>query len=226
MANFELARRRPDQAAAILAELPSAPPELLDRIEGAREKQALSRAQMEMIRQQYDPAIGRKRRALLAGLAMLFFTLTPLVSMFLEKRAGGPSAERSIGNALALIIAASVIAIVRRSSLTQSSVNRRIFAFVLFTFVAQLFLELGGAPLGVPPGSMIVIHFFLWFVVVGSIALTIDKRLLVAAIAYLASFLFLCHRPELRWHVMVVANFVLAANVFLAWGIFPAKQKT
>jgi hypothetical protein len=71
--------------------------------------------------------------------------------------------------------------------------------------------------MGLPPEKSIVLHFFLWFVAAAFLALMVERKLVPAAIGYLAAFGYLCHAPEQRWIAMVVANFILAANVYIAW---------
>jgi serine/threonine-protein kinase len=216
MIEFELRRGFPEHAAAILAELESPSPALEQRVHDELEKRAHERASMERIKHRYDPSIGSRTRAVWGAVAGLFFTLTPLVGIQFEKRVG-LSAAGNLRNALLLLAVSILVVVSRWKALSQTQVNRRMALAVVLTLAGQVLLEIGGNVLGIPPESSIVLHFFLWFMAAALLSLAIDRRMVPSAIGYLAAFLYLCKVPSDRWPVMVLANFVLAANIYIAW---------
>jgi serine/threonine-protein kinase len=223
MVRLELASGSPEKAAVTLLEIDAPSAELVRAVKEASQAKSEERENAERIRHQFDPAIGRSKRAVWGGLMGLFFTCTPMASRWFEIRGGGPTSSRTLRDTLSSFVFACILLAIGRRSLDKTPVNRRIAFAVLFTFAAQFALELGGRALHVPPDGMIVCHFFLWFVIAGMTAITVDRRVAPAAIAYLLAFLYLSYNPEHRWYVMVLANFTLSVNLFVAWARFSPK---
>ena len=105
----------------------------------------------------------------------------------------------------------------QRAQIATTLVNRRLIGGVMFMFLAQSLLVLGGWKLGQTVVEMQVLLMFLWFCVAGCCAMTVDKALIPCALGYALAFLFSTAYPEYRMYAMSVSNLIFTLNVAIAW---------
>ena len=105
----------------------------------------------------------------------------------------------------------------KRDQLATTLVNRRLLGGLLFMFIGQALLCSCMYVLGVPLLTTQVLLMFLYFVVAGVGAMTVDLGLIPSAVGYASGFAFSSRFPELQPYAMAAANAVFTINVMVGW---------
>lgn len=219
MAEYELAHDNPGAARTLLGDLDEAPPELAQRIAEAEQLYAREEAALLELKAQHDPNSGRTVRAVISIAMALVFIVAPSVSMVMHFINGQPvSVEFGLTMVVGICFVFGGFAYWARDTLRSSRINLQLagaagFALVA-TALAHVATMLGGYDLWEPLHA----SHLVWAVLAGSVALVIDKRLLVASATYAVAYIVLAIVG--RDHVLesiVFTNLVLALNVAHLW---------
>lgn len=222
VAEYDLRRGRPEAAAAALAEIDDPPHELAKRVADAMharaaEKQRLAR--LEKLDAALDPSTGRRTRFTIAALAGIYWTLMPELSGWYESRQTDVTQTHVYLFTIAIMVPPVLLYVWGRESMTKTMVNRRIVAMGAIMFASVFAMEVGaGVLLGLSYVQMTVVQLLLYFLCASQLAVHIDKRLWPSAIVYLVAFFVAAAYPELRWHLVAAADFLLLVNFVAAWG--------
>jgi serine/threonine-protein kinase len=214
MIGFELRHGRPDAAASLLAEFDAPPPELAARVDEARRSEEEERRRGREL----DPSIARPFRAW-AGVVMAgLWTIGPLIADWLQGHGGfDPSHTAALAaTGFTLVVVLSVAWWARRA-VAQTAVNRWARNAVLFAVTTQLLVHVGAVLLGWSVRSTISYDFLIWFCMSTMLAVTLERRFLVASAGYLAAFFTVGTMPEHALKMMAVANGTLTLAAALAW---------
>jgi serine/threonine-protein kinase len=187
VAELELAANRPQTAVSLLEELDEPHP-LQESAREAARVHALRVAELERLGREHDQRIGTRTRMFVTLVFGVLFTVLPLV-VHARGVAVEPTAEMHIlvaASFLALFVLARVWA---RESLGATSFNRRSTGSLLFMFVAQVMIGIGGKLAGLAPGEIWMGNLALYFVIAGMSAIHLDSWLWIACAGYLAAFL-------------------------------------
>jgi hypothetical protein len=217
VAEYELAAGNPKAAVALLGDLADAPAELVTRARAAVEVAARRQAELERMREQHDPTLGRRTRMFLAGVAGLVFTLLPL-GYLVEPHALG--LDSHVGNAvwaLGALGGLGGLAYWARNSMTVTSFNRRLVATGVFVFVSQAMLSLFSPLAGFTVAESHLIMIFLWGSITAMLAINLDVWLWPSAVGHFIAFAIAAYDPEIRHWAMSASNLAFTINVLVRW---------
>ncbi len=217
MAEFELDAGEARAALNLLAEHTAPPEALLARARAAATEAERRAAELAELERRLDWTIGTRTRTFLVGLLGALFTVFPLITGL----SNGRLALHTYGEQLAwsggFLVVVLLLGLWARESMSKTIVNQRVFASILFLFVAQATLHAGlwmaGAPLLLSQLGMMIV----WVAVSGMFAIAIDRRMSVAAAGYLVAFLVAARFPAERWFAMSAANGLMTVNGVWVW---------
>jgi serine/threonine-protein kinase len=218
MIDYELAAGDPKAARLLAGSLPSLPPEVGRRIDAAQaewEKAAAARKKLEELGSDWDPNVGRRTRLLLSSLAGILWTLTPLafpLRPFYHTYLGMMTAP-----ALLLLFTVAV-GVWARDSMTKTAINRTLLFSTVLLMVAQIALHGGSWITRMPIAISQSLDLFVWFCFSGLLALTLDARLFIPSVGYLAGFLLACRWPAATFPIMSATNLLLTVTMVKLWG--------
>lgn len=219
VARYELGAGDPHAAVTLLREL-DAPTDdaatLLAEARAAVAAQAAEQEALEQLRREQDPRTGSHRRWLFGGLLGLAYTVLPLADAAAPERIATRSTARQLAWAALMCIVIGIIGLWWRRFPT-TALNRRVFAIAGLLFFAQGILVLGTWSLGLSPMQARILMLLLWGVIVGVSAITVDRWLVVSAVAYGAGFLVAARHPASTHYLMSATNLVFAVNVLWRW---------
>ncbi|NOY91449.1 MAG: serine/threonine protein kinase [Deltaproteobacteria bacterium] len=227
MIELELSHGDGEAAERLLVDLSAPSPNLLERIARTRQEAAAKRARFAALDADLDMSTGQRTRALLAAALGVIWTVMPLVKdLFPPVTVYG---WVGIGSSIGLLSLVLGFGYWARDSLSRTLPNRRIFAALIFTFVANMVLGAGCYMLDVPPLVYHTLLLFSWAAVASVLAITVDIHLWPAAAGFLLGFLLAAHNPaHVHWY-MSVSNLVLTLNAVYVWrpaeGYFPKRTR-
>ncbi|MBX3230759.1 MAG: serine/threonine protein kinase [Labilithrix sp.] len=217
---YELAEGTPEAAAAALAELDPAPPELAARVAAALEARAAEKArvaQLERIGAQHDSSTGQRTRMVVGGILACSWSLNPyLAEWALESYPDAPYWSW-YGATFAFCAFAWLVAYWGRESLLKTVLNRQLIAVIAVMFATQFSLQVGGHLLALPARPLLTLHVLVWFSGAAYGSIVIDRKLAYGALGYLAAFLYACSVPQHVFHAMSLASVGLVVNIAIAW---------
>jgi serine/threonine-protein kinase len=222
VAEFELASGNAPAAVTLLSALDEPPP-LLEKAREAAQSQQSRRASLEQLSFAHDLAIGRRSRAIVGLTLGLMFTLAPLVPQFF------PQFQNRMSHGLWSIFGIIVISIwsyVWRDKLWTTIVNRRLIGSALILLTAQLLLVVLCYVMGLPLTVQQTMMLFLYFVILGMMAITVDKVLAVSAITFGTAAIIAAFHPSIRMFLLSAADAVFTLNVFYGWHREATDAKT
>ncbi len=211
MVRHELRAGRVSSALTHAAELPAPPPDIAEALIAAaadQAEQAERLGRLEALARSVDPRRGGLPRALaLSGMMLLWWGLPTL-----RDALGIPiSYANTYLQSGAFLAASLVVAWAWRSTWRSSAVSRGLIATLVFAMAAQPMLDVACELAGLPFETARSLHSYMGFVVVGTLACTIDARFLAAALAYAATLLVSARDPGSTPYAMDVANAALVA---------------
>ncbi len=215
--DYELRRGDARAAAALIAQLNEPPPLLDKRVRRGLEKQRQAEErhdELEALGKDLDPKTGTRTRMVVGVIIGTSWSLLPLLSPlgFADE-----SYRAELGLTVAGLAACLVLFTWARDSLTKTAYNRRLAAIVLFTLMSTFALIAGAWLRGIPPAQLSPIYLFLWGVVAGLTAITIERRIWPSAVSYTLAFLAATLWPEERFYLMSASNAVITLNFAIAW---------
>ncbi len=221
--DYELSVGQPVAALNLMGDLDVAPPELRARCEAAVKTERLRQQRFEALDAQMDSSIGARTRFVVAVVAGLLFTATPI---FVWLAPTTVISYRSIfGYTAGILVVLASLLVWARVSMLGTLINRRISAITVFVPFSQAMLWVGLAAHRVPIPVGMVLTMGLWFVLAGAAAITIDAKLVISAACYLAAYIAATLYPPAVLPLAAASNFILTLNLMWMWksGIGPRK---
>jgi hypothetical protein len=218
MARFELGRRDPDAASVLLAGLPAVPEDLSEALAALRRAREADHADVERLRRDQDPEVGRNARVLVIATLSFVWTFFPLVAPFVEAPlTGGTTYPQLLGVDVCFVTAILASGLVFRRQLLATSFNRWMLGGVLLVMTAQIALDSGTWIAGLDPERGHAFHLFLWFVVAAFCAMVLEARLALPALLYVLGFFVAVAWPRWVYPVISATNAVLLVVVLSTW---------
>lgn len=214
---WELANGTADGAAAALAQLEDAPPDIAARVAEAQRTQQARAARLTALERDLDPAVGRRTRVFVSLLLGLLWTVIPLVMWRFQDRVGWGRPRLMYGFTISQVALTYALTTWARESLQKSLVNRRVIASARMMFAWQLALELIVVLAAVPYQTSFVLHLFVWFASAASFALFVEPRMWPSAGGYLVGTILAALFPAWAWPIASITNAVLMMNAMWAW---------
>ncbi len=210
MVEYELALGDPGAAAMLVAELHDSHPALHAKVAAAKRARDDEHTRLSRQAEDHDPKTGVRTRTFLGVALGLAWTLQPL----LEHRFGLVRTHgRSMLATTAQIVVLLAVGWWARDTLTRTAFNRHIAGTVLFAFLAQLTWVAGAWLMGLPVEATKGMLIFLWFALSSHVAIVLDRRMVPAAVGFLAAFVVAARWPGLRWCAVSASNLVITLNV-------------
>jgi hypothetical protein len=220
MAELELRFGDARTAARLVETLESVPAALNAKIEeGLREQEERERrmARLEALGKDHDPKVGTRTRMFVSSLFVLLWAVTPVVSALFAPRELRDSYTLTLSFAGVALLIALAVGYWARESMLKTVINRRVGGIALIMLVANLMAELGGLQMGLSAPDAEVFLFLLWSFTTAVLALTVDRRLMLAALMYLVGFFVASADVERRLWAMAVTNLIMAVTAFVVW---------
>ena len=216
VAEYELAHANPRGALALLGDI-DAPAPLLARARELATAEADRQAALERLQRDLDPSLHQSTRLLVGAIIGVVFTILPLLNGWglLGGHGQQQLAQAAFPAAVALLLGA--VLWWQRASLGATAINRRTVSSAILVFVAQAALAVGVWQLGLGPVAMQVLMMLLWAVVTAQVALHVDRRFAVTALAYLLAFLCASAWPGARPYLASAGNLALLLTVLWLW---------
>jgi hypothetical protein len=197
----------------------AAPRELLERIELSRRAKEAERARiarLETLGADLDKGPGARTRVFIMTVLGVTWIAMPLLRLRPEV---GAYASNDLTLAISVgQLAISVgLAIWARESMLKTAINRRLYALLLFAFVAQIILTIGLRFVGTAPSTGHWLHILVWFVIIGSIVINVERGLAPAAFVTGFVFILAAMFPDWLYPLMALTNAFFLANVIVLW---------
>jgi serine/threonine-protein kinase len=219
VARWELGQGDADSAALLLDELDEVPSELRERLDEVRRAKAAEAERVERlarIERDLDKETGARTRTFIASVLGAIWIVAPLIRHYNK----GPfyrSHQATIGVDILQILVVVGLGIWARESMTKTAINRRLFAALLFTFVAQAALGVGIWMAGASPELTHWLHLFLWSVMLANLAINLERALWPSALATTALFLATANQPSWLHLGMALVDALIVVNVVKVW---------
>lgn len=212
VAEFELAAGRPTAAVSLLADVEA--PALLARAKAAADRSARELLALERLRDQQDSTIGRRTRSALALGLGLVFSILPAGEYVFHWHV---TPLRAVALSLVFLAGAALLGVWARHTMMATQFNRRLFATLLFLFIAQAVVALGGELYGFDGAAVEIVHMGLWVTLVGMLAIMVDPWLAPSCASYIVGFLLAAKYPAQHSLFMSATNIVFSVNAIWRW---------
>lgn len=216
MIEWELARGATEGAAGIIATLPEPPADLKRRVEIAAAEEQLKRERFDALREEHDPSRGRRTRFFFAALYGFLWTLMHLGVHFL----GSDPIEThyaALGLMGAFLLLVAATGLIVEDRLKTNHLNRTLALIVPFALVASVVFWFGGSLLGLGPETVQITTIFVWFIIIGGLVITTERRFWPSSLTMLGAFFFSAYFPDLRHLAIAAANLSLTLNAIYLW---------
>ncbi len=217
MLRFEAEQGDARAASLLLADLDEKHPDLEALVEVARRRAEQEQKKIEELRaleKQLDPRTGRQTRLAMGLLLAVLWTVAPLFGPWVVST--HPRYEGIISVPMALL--SVLIVVVGTLTRPRSTpLNRQLNRVLIFCMLTQAGGLLAAHWLGLPPHETIFGLLALWFVCMGVVAATVDRRVGIAAGAYLVALGLALRWPEIRYTFVAAANLVVVFTVAFIW---------
>jgi len=225
VARWELAQGDADSAALLLDELEDVPEELrarLDEVRRAKAADADRLARLSRIERDLDKEAGARTRFFLASVLGILWIASPLLRQY-QKAPLLHSHEATVAFDVVQIVLVVGLGVWARDSMSKTAINRRIFATLLYMFVAQTVLGVAMWLSGADQALTHWLHMFLWAVTVANLAINIDRGLWPSAVVTAIVFVATARMPPWMHLSIAFANAFVIANILKIW--FPKQWR-
>ncbi|MEP7126313.1 MAG: serine/threonine-protein kinase [Byssovorax sp.] len=203
-------------AAVLLRGLPDPPADLAARVAAAEAAARAEEDRRRAIERRHDPEIGRGKRALSAGVFGVLLSIMPL--LIRQPLAGTTPTHLKLALIpLGPLAVLAVLGLWMRRTLLSTVLNRTFLGAGVLSLVGQSVLHLVAREAGIPAAQSEILTFFLWFVVVSMLSVTVERRLGLAAASYLAGFVIAAVHPSWRYYLMTTGNLALTGTMLAIW---------
>ena len=220
MVEYELKQGEPEAARTLLTELEKVPDELHARVEAAREARREEDAKLERLREDYDPAAGRRTRVFLSVVLGTIWSVTPLaaeLAMYLGHDVRADHVVPMAFDAVFLVILAG-LGFWARESMTRTRLNRILGSSVFVAMALQMLMHgaeyaAGGTDVLTTARSAFVV----WAGLAAACAAAVDRRLMIPAVSYAAGYVVLAFWPRAVFWVLAGCNEILLWTMVFLW---------
>jgi len=218
MVRFEATRGDARAAALLLAELDDRDPELDALVESARKRADEEAKKIEKLRaleRDLDPRVGRQARVITGLVFGALWTLAPLfapsyVALHPEQE-GVSSVPVSIASLVLMAIGYHLLR-------PKTRINRQLLAGFTFALATQpICIFALKYAVHVEGPNMVLALLAFWFVVMGMITASMERRLVPLPLAYGLGFFVAVYHPSFRYEAVAGANFVAMITVAIIW---------
>jgi serine/threonine-protein kinase len=214
MAEYELARAKPEMAARVYEELQLRNRGLSRTIAAARRKKKRKAAHAAFLRNDADVHVAAAtRRTVMVGIALLWMVVPLLLSIGLTETSYRSQSAAHVG----FLAVCALIIVFTRDWVDSSAVNRGLFKIVLAGGIAAVAVNLGSWMMAVSPEQAQVYHLFVFFVCGLMTMVTIDWRVWPATLGFFLAYLVSARDPTACLYAMSAGNALLAANACVIW---------
>jgi serine/threonine-protein kinase len=219
MVGYELDRKNAKAAAVLLAELPSPPPELSERLRAAERDFERERAELEKLRRiehDADVGVGSKARSVLALMVAFGFNVGAVV---LTQVAWGSqiTTRRALAIAVAFLASVGVAIFIARGVVTQNAANRRMAWALVIAALAMLAHRAVAVQLGSPVSAVFAGDLVILATSGGTVAATLDRRLTWVAVFLVLSPFLVALRPAWMGYTFPAAATVGVLILAAVW---------
>jgi serine/threonine-protein kinase len=211
MVEHLLARGDATSASVVLSASASAPPGLTARVQEALTAQATEQERLRALVAERDNDTGRLRRRVFGVTMGIVWAVSPLSLHF------GLAGDMTLGKMLTLWcgLTAAVVAVafLGRSQLRGTLLNRAIVGGSALAVALPIAIQTGASWLGWSATQSFPLLLAAWSAVTFMVAITADRRFLLAGLGYLLAFFGACYRPDLKYLAVTAANLVFATTV-------------
>lgn len=214
VAEFELNQNDPHAAQKLLSELEDCPAGLAERVAkavAAKEAEARRREAME---RDLDPRTGSRTRTFGAALMGTVWTGLPLVGHFVF---GRPTHSAQLAISVGLLLFAAAFGLWARESMGKTSINRKVFATIVFAMAVQIGIRIAAWLANVDATTSMTFHFLLWLSCAGFMSIFLDRRFAFMTVGYLVAFWAAAAWPDYIFLAAAGANAVLTLNTVWLW---------
>lgn len=219
MIELELARMNARAAENLLADLADPSPDLRERVDQALRERATARDQHRALvafRRELDPTVGRRGRFRGAAVFGALLVVGPLIQHFVI----GPTDigyRQVLGRPAVYLLALLVVTIWRRRELLANRYNRSLVYGASLLFLAELVFGMGHLLVGLDPILASIQQFAAAGFGIGMLGVFVDRRFLIAPIAYVAGFFVASTHPEWRYLISSCCNAALVCTLLWMW---------
>ncbi len=215
MVRFELSVGQAEAAQGWIGQLDAPPPELEAEVEAAVEETRAERARLANLESDIDPGLGRRTRLFVGLVCGLTWVVVPFGLAILDVPIGPDIGVYA--SAFFLVFSLSLL-FWARESMMRTRINRNLSVSMLTAIVVLFITSLvawrnGGAM----RDAVLEVHLA-WACITGLTALSVDRRLAIPALAFLAGYLLLALNPDIEaMQVATVTNGVLLVAMIALW---------
>ena len=145
------------------------------------------------------------------------FTAAPLLMQFTPHIDAFQSYQSHIAWSAFMLLLALLLIYPRRQALMSTIVNQRLLGAIAFLLVAQIVLLGCQWYRGVPIRDCEVTMLFLYFVVTGTAAMSVDITMTPTAIGFGAAFALASIHPDLVKWMLSAGSAIFTINAVFAW---------
>ena len=214
---YSLAEGEPVTGEALLREVRSKPPEVVQRVEAAMKARVAEDERLHRLEADFDTRIGTRTRSLLVGVFGLVWTTSPLTAWAYVVRHGSEPAVLGILAPLAFLFAGIPAYFWARESLTKTEWNRRLTRTVVMYLTAQCLLAIGAWFAGLRPHDVHLLSMFSWALLYAILAIWAEPWFGLVALTCTASFLAAAIFPQALFALMSFDNLVLTIVMVRVW---------
>lgn len=215
MVDYELAGNDARAAAALIADIDDVSTEVRARVGNALTAQEAEEARLARIKVEHDPRVGQATRGWLAIGMTLVWTLAPLIVAL--RPSGWETHRHMMTVPLGFLVLMVLLSIGTGGAMLKSGFNRSIALSAIMMTVAMLASHGITYKLGIPAKQTYVLHFFIWSLLGGMLAITLEWRFALPAVGYLiGTFIVAWHIDWVYW-TMSATSAVLAGTVMWVW---------
>ncbi len=218
MVKFEAAQGDARAAALLLSELDERDPVLEALVEEARHRAELEAKSIEKLRKlekDLDPREGRRTRMLGAVGFGAMWTLVPFIAPYWAARYPGYETLLSVPFSIVSILAMAIGYFVFK---IRSRITKQLISAFAFGLAAQPVCLLGLVwCVHLDPSKTVLVLMGYWFIVMGLIAASLERRLAPLPIAYIGGFFIALKFPDYRYDAVAGVNFVSALTAGIVW---------
>jgi serine/threonine-protein kinase len=220
MVDHEIRRGDPEAAHALLADLPTRPEDLVERIDAARHAKKREAERLADLARDHDPARGKRTRFMLAVVVGCVWVVTPMVinSLILAGAMELEPGWEGLGIPLALLAIVIGFGYWARESMTATKMNRLISTTALVAMVSNVIGSAVGIALDRPPEEHIHTQLLMFGGIAAVGAVGAEPWIWVVSASYLAGYVVVPFIGlDYTLYVLGIANISILVVAFARW---------
>jgi len=216
VAEYELASGDAQAAVTLLTELDE-PPELLAKARALAAQHEDRQRHLEHLRHAHDLRVGSQQRGKLAVILGVLFTSAPVAMQLAPDFDLLHTYQSHVGWTAFMLLLTLAMIYRSRESLTTTVVNARLLGAIAFLLIAQIVLLACMWHAHLPIRDSEVMLLFLYFVVSGTAAMSVDTAMAPTAVGFGLTFVLASIYPvHVKW-LLSLGSFIFTVNAAFAW---------